>query len=718
MASQAEIDLIVNATNTLGELQRDIRRIVNIAERTAPPINIPVRVDRDDNLRRLTTTLGGITGTLGRVAGGIATVGAAAGTAAPLLAGLAAATQQIAPAAAVATTGMVALGLTAGTLQLGFAGLETAITAAFDPKKSPEDLAKAMKQLAPNAREFVGELVKLKGTFKNLQLDVQDRLFANLGGGIERLSRTVLPQVGAALGNTADSLNQMAIGAIKAADQLGTSGTLQKALDGATKGIQNLADVPARAVTGFGQLAAAAAPAFDRITAAADSASVQIADRLSAAFKSGALEDAINNSIDAIRQLVTVGGNLLGGLRNIISGLTVDGGGLFDQLVKISQAFQDLTASSEFQTILTELSATMATLVQNVLPLLQEAFVQLGPVIAIIGPPLRDLLNMLGTELIPVIQELGPILVDLAIIFRDQMPTAIVLVKAALEVLVIALKAVHFILENVVIPVIKFVAAAFNNDLVESVNNANDTVLGRFLQMVSSAENFRAGLSAAVGGVITRFTDLKDSVVRSVATMAVDAVAAAQRFASGLRDKAIQARDSFVRSVSRLVADAVAQIRSLPGKITGALAGLAGQMFNIGANILRGLINGIQSQIGTLRAAASSAASAVTSQIKGLLGIHSPSTVMEGFGENTVQGFINGIKNLIPALEAELATIATAVPVLAGVGGATAAPTVNTNVQPVINVRIGNEQLDGFIDTRISQNNQARNRVAAQGVRR
>lgn len=718
MASQAEIDLIVNATNTLGELQRDIRRIVNIAERTAPPINIPVRVDRDDNLRRLTSTLGGITGTLGRVAGGIATVGAAAGTAAPLLAGLAAATQQIAPAAAVATTGMVALGLTAGTLQLGFAGLEDAITAAFDPKKSPEDLAKAMEQLAPNAREFVGELVKMKSSFKNLQLDVQDRLFANLGGGIERLSRTVLPQVGAALGDTADSLNKMAIGAIKAADQLGTSGTLQRALDGATKGIENLADVPARAVTGFGQLAAAAAPAFDRITAAADRASVQIADRLSAAFESGALEDAINNSIDAIRQLVTVGGNLLGGLRNIISGLTVDGGGLFDQLEKISQAFEDLTASSEFQTILTELSATMATLVQNVLPLLQEAFVQLAPVIALLGPPLREFIDAIGPSLQDVIKELGPVLVDLATIFRDQMPTAIVFVTAALEDLALILKGVHFVLTTFVVPALRFVSDVINSEFVQSVAGMSRFISEKLLSVITDFDGFKQRVTGALNQVKTQFVNLKDSAIRSLATMVTDAIAAAQRFAAGLVAKAIQAKDSFVRAVSRMVADAVSQVRSLPGKIIGALSGLAGTMFSIGANIIAGLVNGISSKIGSLRSIAASAANAVTGQIRGLLGIHSPSTVTTEFGENTVQGFINGIRNLIPALKAELATIATAVPVLAGVTSATTAPTVNTNVQPLIVVNVGNEQLDSFIDTRISQNNQTRNRVASQGVRR
>ena len=103
--------------------------------------------------------------------------------------------------------------------------------------------------------------------------------------------------------------------------------------------------------------------------------------------------------------------------------------------------------------------------------------------------------------------------------------------------------------------------------------------------------------------------------------------------------------------------------------------------------------------------------------MRGLLGIHSPSTLFEEFGQNTIQGFINGIQASLPQLNSAVAGAFGGVPAVAGVG-ALAAPAVNNNFQPIINVRIGDEPLVAIVDTQISANNQQRNRVAAQGVRR
>jgi TP901 family phage tail tape measure protein len=62
-----------------------------------------------------------------------------------------------------------------------------------------------------------------------------------------------------------------------------------------------------------------------------------------------------------------------------------------------------------------------------------------------------------------------------------------------------------------------------------------------------------------------------------------------------------------------------------------------------GEDLMEGLIGGIVDKVGDLLEALSGVASDALSWVKGLFGISSPSTIMEGYGGDFVQGFINGM---------------------------------------------------------------------------
>lgn len=688
MASQAEIDLIVNATNTLADLQRDIARIAARAEASAPTINIPVDVDRDGALRRVTSSLGPALGMLSSLGGSLLKVGLSAGTAAPLVGGLAAAVAQIGPAAAVATQGMLAMQLVSGTLKLGMLGVQEAISTAFDPEATPEELAEAMEKLAPEARKFVLELRSMRGGFKELQLDVQNRLFADLAGGLRPLAENVLPSVSDALGRTADSLNEMAKGVGLAAIEMGANGTLDKALQGATKGLENLEKVPGRVTTGFGQLAAAAAPAFDRITAAADRASADIADKLTAAFDSGALETAIDEAIDLIKQLGESGGDILGGLRNIFGGLTTDGRDLFTILNELTGAFEELTASEAFQTILNELAMTADTLVKNVLPLLLEAFEQLGPVIEELGPPIRDLLNELGESLMPVIEQLGPILQDLAIIIKEQMPGSINVLKITLGALVVALSGVHTILKEAVIPILSQVADVMNNRFVKAVANAAQDIPG------------------AVDRILHKFVELRTSATEQLRVIG-----------DNLSVLAANVRERLAGSIRHTLQTVVGYFSALPGRIQGALGDLGGLLVGAGESLVQGLINGITSKVGSLISTLGS----ITDKIPDWKGpADRDIKLLTPSGELIMDGLMAGIQEQVPALTAQLQAITLGIPTTVNQGVSPIGQHFNTAAPglPAIYVSIGNEPFTGLIRAEVVKNDQETARRNAQGVRR
>lgn len=521
MASEAEVDLIIDTTGTLPELERDLQRIINTAEdgapsievethidsrfsdefleevraaeriarsnpleveaeinldadmaelnaelsavveqleESAPEVDIQVDVDRDGQGSRgaqnLTRAFGALSGILPQVSGRMLAFGSAGVAAVPAAAALSAAIESVLPASALAVSGLTTLVLAGGTVAVAFQGVGDAITAAFDPETSPEDLAKAMEGLAPTARAFVEELRGMKGQFSDLREEVQQNFFVGFDNALRNLGQTVLPQVRSALANTAVQLNLMALSAADAAVVLAQDGTLGKALEGSRKGLENLNKVPGQFVTALGQIGAAAAPAFDRVTQAAAGAATQISERLTAAFESGALESAIDGAVDSIAQIGRVVENVFEGLGNIFETLNAQGEGLFSVLEKITAAFAEVTASQGFQQALKALAQTFGVLVDTVLPLITTALQALGPVFQSLAAPIQILVRALGEGLTRVVTALSPVLVAVGNAFGQLVILATPFIDLAADLLVALLPGL--------IPLFEALGQAFN----------------------------------------------------------------------------------------------------------------------------------------------------------------------------------------------------------------------------------------------------------------
>ena len=69
-------------------------------------------------------------------------------------------------------------------------------------------------------------------------------------------------------------------------------------------------------------------------------------------------------------------------------------------------------------------------------------------------------------------------------------------------------------------------------------------------------------------------------------------------------------------------------------------------LFEIGKNIIQGLINGIKSMASSIVSSVKGVVYGAIEGAKNLLGIHSPSRVFMEFGEYTGEGFINGINEM------------------------------------------------------------------------
>jgi len=430
-APVANVEASLDVGNSLRRMQAQLTAATRVVEAAAPTIEVQAEIDPDtvNEFKVLTReagnlggSLGNLTRTLGLTAAGIGAVGVAAGSAAPLIAGLASAVLEIAPAAAVAVSGLVALKLATTTVQVAMIGVGDAIETAFDPEAKPEELEKALKRLAPEARSFITELRDMRGALGEIQQSVQNNVFRNFDTALETLSTALLPQVTTALDSTSKSLNQMALGAVASVLALNETGAFGQALGSATKSLKNLEGVPGNIVTSLGALAAAGGPALERLSAAAAKATNRIAEGLLRSFASGELEASVNRAVDTLAQLGRSIGNIFSGIGNIMDALAGEGDGLFGVLEKVTAAFEDVTATKGFQDAIRALASVVGTVVSTVLPLLSQALQALGPVFQELGPPVEKLIETMGGALGQILEALAPVLETLAVAVGKLIP--------------------------------------------------------------------------------------------------------------------------------------------------------------------------------------------------------------------------------------------------------------------------------------------------------
>jgi len=562
------IDGVLNGPSALASVSDDLAHVIDDAERMADDIDIDVDIDTHDatrSLRMFLPELDGVTRTATRAAGalvpvatGIAGAGAAAGTAVPLLAGVVAALESIVPAAAVGTQAMLAMKLASVTLKVGMMGVTDAVTAAFDPEARPEDLAKAMENLAPEARKFVKELASMRDAWDSLRLDVQDRLFRDLDDSVSTLARSALPQVEDAMGRTADTLNDMAQGAVAAAAELAANGTLGRALDGATTGLENLVDLPGQATTAFGQLSAAAAPAFDRITDAVARVADAVSRDLTRAFESGELEDSINDAVDVVKQLGSIAGNVFGTLRNLISGVSTDGEGLFGTLEKITQTLEDVTGTEQFQSALSELSETMSTLATNAAPLLTTALSIISEVVEILAPVARELIDTLGPQLEEILEASREPLKAMA---------------GAFEELVIALSPVIDLAGELIVALLPVLTPLFET-------------LGEIIKDLAPViKELAENLGAQLVPILEKLPEILDIILPAFEKMADEIFPVLAEMLKELEPS--------LRELSTALGDLAVELAPLIGKFFELSAVIVGELLDLLGPILLGLLEGL-----------------------------------------------------------------------------------------------------------------------------
>lgn len=219
-------------------------------------------------------------------------------------------------------------------------------------------------------------------------------------------------------------------------------------------------------------------------------------------------------------------------------------------------------------------------------------------------------------------------------------------------------------------------------------NQVRSTVAGAVGRVRSAVVTGMAAVSGAVSGALARVRGLFSSAwatIRGVVAGGVSSVrGAVARGMSAVISAVAGAWSSARGATSRGVSSVVGVVRGLPGRILGALGGLAGSLYSSGYNMISSLADGIRAAFGNAIAAARDGLSTLRSYFPfspAKRGPFSGSGYTTHSGEALVRDFAGAIsstaKSVAPGVGASLAPMADAftVPTLQSSNGSTAATT-------------------------------------------
>lgn len=251
-------------------------------------------------------------------------------------------------------------------------------------------------------------------------------------------------------------------------------------------------------------------------------------------------------------------------------------------------------------------------------------------------------LSSLIQELMTFLQTNGPLVGE----------TLLILLQTLLTVIGTAIPEITSTLVGLLVALLQQLA-----EFVPQMAEAGVTIILGFLQAIAAhiGEITEAGVSIVVGfinGVAEQMDEIVDAAFKLIISFIEGLATAIENNHEALFD----AVGHLIKAIVEAILDGIGKIADAAGKwitgedgnggILGAVGGFFNDLFEAGANLVSGFIDGLLSMPGKLWDAACSIANDAWNAITHTLDEHSPSRLTFGGGRNFTLGFINGISDL------------------------------------------------------------------------
>lgn len=189
------------------------------------------------------------------------------------------------------------------------------------------------------------------------------------------------------------------------------------------------------------------------------------------------------------------------------------------------------------------------------------------------------------------------------------------------------------------------IITAFQRQFINIITTVKNMGVNIFTALKNLAVNIFNGLKSAV---VNTVTGLKNGVVNTVNALKngfVNAVNSVKSSAVSGFNGAKTAASNAISGMKTAVSNGISKVKGfftdMKSNIVSTVKGI--DLFQIGKNIVQGLINGIGGMISSVKNKASELANSITSKITGLLKIKSPSRLMREYGGFVGEGLAIGI---------------------------------------------------------------------------
>lgn len=666
-------------------------------------------------------------------------------------------------------------------LTVAFNGFGDAISAVLEG--DPEKIAEAMERLAPAARVVVKEFQAVLPIFRQLGDEIQQGFFGQLAGIVDQFGRQTVPRLRGELQTLAAVLGRTFSNFGDLLNNIDNVSILERLLVSTAR----ITDDLGAAFTNLGQAffnsIDAGLPSLEALSTRLADAVTSFADFINASIADGSFQAFLDDAVATLDELLDLGGAVGELLGVLFSGTDDAGRGFIGTLTDITQRLTEFFKSAEGQDAIEDFAEIIAAagiilgVSANLLREVIDLFTELDDIVndtietvQALGLGMAEAWSIITGAVSTGVGAVGDFFSDLGSDIADIWDGVVDTVSNAIDTVGAFIEALPGRIVGFVESIPGRVAAALDavvDQVIDILGTAIATVIVFFTDMpgqvvgaltallVAIRDTFIGARDEAVGSltgigafiqslpgllgaawdavvlqVMTTFTSIKEFIVTTWESIIAFISSIPGRVGAFFQ----QMTDAVVARVTALIAF----VKGIPGQVLAAIGNLGRLLYDAGAKIIQGLIDGISSRIGQLRDKISSAVQTIRDHLPfspaktgPLSGSGSPQIAGAVIAEMIAAGLDAGTP-LISQAAGRAASASTSpfgaigqagvTPLVSPTGTASGSSVLSpveasTELQPVFVVRIGNEDIEAFIDKRVDERVQVETRRLLAGSR-
>lgn len=201
------------------------------------------------------------------------------------------------------------------------------------------------------------------------------------------------------------------------------------------------------------------------------------------------------------------------------------------------------------------------------------------------------------------------------------------------------------VVEMIAAVISKFVE--LKNKAIQRMVETVTSVLNKFVEMKNNAvkrvtemaSNVRAKFEEIKTIISNKITEAKTALVNKFTEMVTSALTKAAEIVTTVRTKFEEVKTAIKEKLTEAVTVVGTKVGEMPGKVREKVS----EMKSAGADLVKGLIEGIKNMGKDAIEAITGVVDGVVNKAKSILGIQSPSRVFMAIGDDTIQGWIDGM---------------------------------------------------------------------------